>query len=29
MEDQPREQVVPALAAFLREIRAALDAKIP
>jgi tryptophan synthase alpha chain len=27
MEDQPREQVLPAITAFLREIRAALDSK--
>ena len=28
VEDQPREQVLPALSAFLREIRAALDSRI-
>ena len=28
VEDQPRDQVLPALSAFLREIRAALDSRI-
>jgi tryptophan synthase alpha chain len=29
VEDQPRERVLPALSAFLRDIRAALDSKNP